>query len=376
MKSKLLGVLCFAVLCVTLALGLSPFHTPRNDVAWLKGANGLAFGRYGSILSSGALQVADSQEEASGSIEILVQPDRWSTSATFLALYRPEKQLVFRLRQSLEDLELQAEVQSDALTPETHFYVGDAFYQALRRKQPVFVTITSGWRGTAVYLDGVPAKTGSHFWIPTGALTGRLIVGDSPRQPDSFRGRIEGLAIYDAELDGAQVLRHYQTWKRNGRPDVAPNERNIALYLFDEHAGNTIGNHAREDPALYIPERYTVVDKIILEPFWKEFNFSRSYWGGNVKNIIGFIPLGFCFYAYFVIAHPVKRAALVTVGVGTVVSVSIEILQAFLPMRDSGTTDIITNTLGTFVGVACYKVAYSVCVKRFPWLGRLAAQSS
>jgi glycopeptide antibiotics resistance protein len=113
--------------------------------------------------------------------------------------------------------------------------------------------------------------------------------------------------------------------------------------------------------ALQIPERYTVVDKIFLEPFWHEFEFSGSYLSSAIKNVIGFVPFGFCFYTYLRVLR-VKYAALTTVILGTAVSVTIEVLQAYLPTRDSGTTDIFTNTLGTWVGVA----VYDLVVPRLP----------
>jgi glycopeptide antibiotics resistance protein len=109
------------------------------------------------------------------------------------------------------------------------------------------------------------------------------------------------------------------------------------------------------------------LDKIFLEPFWREFNMSWSYWESALKNIVGFIPFGFCVFPCLS-AHKLKRAALVTVILGTLVSLTIEVLQAYLPTRDSGTTDLFTNTFGTYFGVVAFKVVSPVLAARFPWL--------
>ena len=90
-----------------------------------------------------------------------------------------------------------------------------------------------------------------------------------------------------------------------------------------------------------------------------------SYWKAALKNIVGFIPLGFCFYAYVGTLLPIKRAKLVTVALGAVVSFTIEILQAFLPTRDSGTTDILTNTLGTWMGIMSCRLAIPALLRFF-----------
>jgi VanZ like family len=367
MRPALLGFLGFAILCITLTLGLWPFHAPRNDVTWLKSANGLVFGKYGTVLSSGTLRERNSQDDNGHTIEIRVLPDRWN-SATLLTLYNPENATRFALRQSLSDLELVAEANGSRKV----MYVDEALSLSLRQKKPVDVTVTSGQAGTRVYIDGLLARAVSQFQVRAGSFAGRLILGDSPLQPDSFRGEILGLAIYGVELDPARPLRHYETWTAEGRPEIVPGDRNQALFLFNEHAGRTVRNQAMASCDLYIPEKYEVVDKIRLEPFWKEFEFTRSYWSGNLKNVVGFLPLGAFFYFYFRTVCASGRAMLATVALGAFVSLTIEVLQAFLPTRDSGTTDLITNTLGTCLGVLCYKVARPFLEEAFPWLGTFA----
>jgi len=94
---------------------------------------------------------------------------------------------------------------------------------------------------------------------------------------------------------------------------------------------------------------------------------SREYWRAVLKNIVGFVPLGFCFYLYLS-ARQDKWAILLTIVVGAIVSLMIEILQAFLPTRDSGMTDVITNTLGTGIGVLLYRQVHTVLAERFPQL--------
>ena len=177
-------------------------------------------------------------------------------------------------------------------------------------------------------------------------MTGHLILGDSPGQSDSWSGEVRSLAIYNCALTSKQVFDHYSAWVHTGRPEITGDEQNIALYLFQERRGVVARNQVQSGVDLYIPRKYQVMEKIALEPFWTEFEMTRSYWGAALKNIVGFIPLGFWFYAYLTVLLPGKRVTLLTICLGTTVSLTIEVLQAFLPTRDSGTTDIITNTIG------------------------------
>jgi glycopeptide antibiotics resistance protein len=58
------------------------------------------------------------------------------------------------------------------------------------------------------------------------------------------------------------------------------------------------------------------MDKAILELAWAEFEMSTNYWAALFKNIVGFVPFGFCFNAYFSAESCISRPRLITVIVG------------------------------------------------------------
>jgi glycopeptide antibiotics resistance protein len=129
----------------------------------------------------------------------------------------------------------------------------------------------------------------------------------------------------------------------------------VALYRFDEGGGNVVHNHVTSATDLIIPERFFVLHEQFLERPWDEFRNDRSYWKEVGINVAGFIPLGFFFCAYFSLVRRAEYPAAVTIVLGFAVSLTIEVLQAFLPTRDSGMTDLITNTFGTAAGVMAFR---------------------
>ncbi len=336
-----------------LVVGLWPFHSPRNQVTWLSGGKGLQFGRHGVILSSGRFRATDNSPDSPGSLEIWFEPARTWDSASLLCFYAPERRQQFSLLQSLTDLRLQSDILEEHYqTLTSRLDVADVFWQG----KPAFVTIASKGGQTSVYLNGAPAMPTASFHISSRDFTGKLIIGNPPRAGESWRGQVRGLAVYDDALAPAQVRQDFETWSRKGRPDISGTDRPVALYLFDEHAGNVIHNQVPRGTDLYIPDHYEVVDQAFLRPFWVEYYPAWGYWKSVVLiNVVGFIPLGFLFCAYFSLSGRISRPALATILLGFTVSLTIECLQAFLPTRDSGTTDLITNTLGTCIGVWIYR---------------------
>ena len=347
-----------------LVLGLWPFHSPRNQVTWLSGGNGLQIGRHGVILSSGRFRATDNSPNSPCSLEIWFEPARTWDSGSLLSFYAPERRRQFSLLQSMTDLSLQNDILEEHYqTLTSRLDIANVVWQG----KPAFLTIASKGGQTSVYLNGAPVMPSASFQISSPDFAGRLIIGNPPRAGESWSGRVRGLAVYDDALSPAQVRQDFETWSRKGRPDISGTDRPVALYLFDEHAGNVIHNQVPGGTDLYIPDHYVVVDQAFLRPFWVEYDPSRGYWVGVVLyNIVGFIPLGFLFYAYFSLSGRIRRPALATILLGFTVSLTIECLQALLPTRDSGTMDLITNTLGTCIGAWIYRWSFWKV-----WLGRI-----
>jgi hypothetical protein len=358
---KLLRVACGLLLGGILVAGLWPFHSPRNEVTWFAGGNGLRFGRHGMILSSGKFKAANVPADAPCSLEIWFEPARTAGSGTLFAFYAPGNPRQFSLFQSSAFLGVGSNLREERYqTPTTRFYVGDIF----RQGKPVFVTVTANGGQTSVYVDGVLARTAPQFPLSSQDFAGKLVIGNMPRAGNSWSGLLRGLAFYNQEITPAQVAHHYETWTEKGRPDVSENERAMALYLFDERAGRVIHNQVPSGSGLYIPDRYLVLDQTLLSPPWVGFHPNWSYYKDVLINIGGFIPFGFLFCAYFSLAGRIKTPALLTILLGFTLSLTIESLQSFLPTRDSSTTDVITNTLGTCLGAWLYCLGF--------WRGLLA----
>ena len=360
----LLRTICAFVLLGILVAGLSPFHAPKNAVSWSSGGGGLYLGKYASIVSAGPFKADISRTDGACSLEIWLAPRRVRSSGTILAFYWPESGITpFALRQSLGDLVIQRPSQDRLRRPKkAKVYVDDVF----SRQKPVLVAITSDQSGTTVYGDGAFVRKYPNFTFLNGDLSGRLIVGNSPVTTDDWSGQVRGVAIYDRELTANEVSQHFVSWTNGAGKALATTQGAVALYLFDERGGNIVHNQIDSATDLLIPERFFVLHEQFLERPWDEFRQDWNYWRDVCINVAGFIPLGFSFFAYFLTVRKLKRPVLVTVVLGFAVSLTIEVLQSLLPTRDSGMTDLITNTLGTALGVLAFKYGAAWIVPQIP----------
>ena len=114
---------------------------------------------------------------------------------------------------------------------------------------------------------------------------------------------------------------------------------------------------------LQIPDYFQVLYPPFLQRFWKNWGWHWGFWQDGLVNIIGFLPLGFFFCAYFSASRPLSRAIVLTIILGCAASFIIEATQFYLPTRDSDSMDLINNTLGTVFGALAYRPRF---VKKAP----------
>lgn len=360
-----LGTICILVLGCVLVAGLWPFHAPKNAVSWLSG-NGISLGRHGSLVSAGMFEARNVSEGNPCSLEIWLAPTRVDSAGTILSFYQPITETVsFSLRQSLGDLVIQR------ISPHRTPRKSKLYVETFRDLKPVFVTITSGPAGLSVYVNGNRVRKSSGPSFSSQNLTGQLIIGNAPTTTDSWSGQLRGVAIYDHELSPADVSLRYEEWTHGRIVNSSETDGVRALYRFDEGKGSVAHNQSGSAPDLSIPEHFFVLREPFLERPWNEFHPDWAYCKDVAINVFGLVPLGFFFNAYLSIVKKIRRATGFTIALGLATSLTIEVLQSFLPTRDSGTTDLFTNTLGTALGA----VLFVWSMKR-GWFGRLGVPST
>jgi hypothetical protein len=355
-------VLCTTAVLAVLAATLWPFDAfEPNGVHWLQGANGLRFENDGLVVSAEPLTPPETHDSESYSLELLLRPASVGWSYTIFAVYDPTLPRQFMVRQWKDGLLVthNADVDRDK-TRTIKFDVNHVF----RPGRLVLVTISSGTRGTTVYVDGQTAESVPRFKISRSEMAGEIVLGTSPVAYHPWQGELRGLAIYAKDLTPAEALRHYEQWSEpSGHPDL---DGAMARYRFAEAVGRAVRNEVVSGPNLQIPATFSVPHKGMLRSAATEFRADWPYVTAAVLNIAGFIPLGLVFGAYLGWTRGRWQAICIATVACGMLSFVIEVLQYYIPRRSSGTTDIITNTLGAALGAM---LTHSSVVRRV--LGRM-----
>ena len=345
--AKTLARLCVLVTFGTLVCTLWPFDAfPPNRVSWLEQSNGICFRQRGVVLSQPQPEQSASDATPS-SLELWIRPAQTNSVSTILNIYDPANPHRFLIRQYLIGLIISRDVASPyRKSARVKVDVNDG----LQEKRLSFLTLSSTSKGTSVYFDGTLKKFFPHFRISYKDIAGQIVLGSSTVQPDTWPGEVHGLALYSRELKPLEVSQSYREWIGGQRGTALVSNDAISKYLFDERAGNIIHDLGTGHKDLFIPKTYGVPHHSFLTPPWREFDPTWDYFWDVLRNIVGFMPFGFLVCALLWRSDRFGRAVLYSTLLGALLSFSIELMQAYIPQRASGITDILTNTLGAVLG--------------------------
>jgi hypothetical protein len=354
---KYLGGICLTILIIILIAGLWPFNFfPKNKVAWLQDKNGVYFSGQGMILSLDSLN--DPQQlllnKKSITIEILIHPTEEPPDNInrILSIYDTEGSEITFLGQWKKHLIIQSRIKRPVGNI-LHSEIG--VDDALGKDQDYLLSITSGTEGTAIYINGQPARSYPRHRL-LGSITSKkigFILGNSPVGKNSWKGRIMGLAIYNRTFPAVEVFKHYQLYLENHFTIHTEKEECIGLYLFNEKQGSSVRDYSNLNNHLTIPTLFRPVKKIILETSWNDFRWNKSFVQDTIVNLLGFVPLGFFFTAFLLKASNWKKKIIYisVVATGFAISLTIELSQIYLPSRYSELDDVICNSVGTVLGI-------------------------
>lgn len=234
-----------------------------------------------------------------------------------------------------------------------------AVREALLPLKKRFLTITSGEKGTRVYIDGqlAGAKKDLLLKVPDEIAKARLILGNSAYGNHYWIGDIYGLAIYGHKLSAKDAKYHFKRWVKEQNFSFARDAEPEALYIFNEKSGEMAFDQAGENHHLQIPSKMHILRREVLGLPWNGVRLDRSFLIDIFLNILGFIPLGFVLNAILLNKDGFfeKHSCLITVSFCFLISLVIELAQSWMPSRSSQMLDLILNTFGAYLGVIFYR---------------------
>jgi hypothetical protein len=352
------GWLSLAIVAGYFMVGLWPFaFRPPNRVGWLVDRAGLHFEPYGIADDPASLPMPElngaARPSANFTVELWVEAQHEPANNVFniLTIHNPRLPLDFMLGQWKQDFLLRATTQHTQ-PADTIREVG--MDDVLPEQRARFITVRGDGAGIDFYFDGSVAGHFPQFALNAEALNGRLILGNDASGKHSWTGRLFGLALYDRTLNPKEIARHNTLWTQGRARQLVNAPGLAALYLFDESRGPQANDSSGNRHRVVIPAIFKPIHRDFLLPPWKDVSYNRPDYSDIAINVFGFMPFGFCFFLHrhALRPHRLVTNALLVVLAGVAISLTIEIIQAWLPNRTSSMNDLLTDTAGTLLGVA------------------------
>ena len=356
------AVICLLMVVGILVLGLNPEDFKfTNNVTWLHPSAGLAFGKYGLAYS----EPFDWSNLGHGR----AANDEWSLELALKVDHKPQEGFSFIF--TLHDGDDQSQVM---LGQWQHYLIlmrGDDYDHSRKLPRLTYdmtphlsrkslLSICSGPNGTRLYVNGNLVKANQALKLPLPGQNGgvRFTVGNSVYGIHSWQGHVYGLALYSHALEADQAVRHFRQWQASETFTYAIQGNPALLYLMSEGQGAQAGEQVAGVHHLVIPPLMPVLKKDVLGFPYTAFKFNYFFIEDFVINLVGFMPFGFILT--ITLAGLKGKAnqyrVMWAVAAGLLLSLFIEVTQAWLPSRTSSLIDLVLNTTGTWLGAISAKL--------------------
>jgi VanZ family protein len=174
-----------------------------------------------------------------------------------------------------------------------------------------------------------------------------LVLGSHPNGKYPWKGIFYHLTILDRTVT-AETLKNARTLFQ----DAAA----VLQYSFDEQNGTTVIDHGMLPPApITVPAGFRPYERMLLQSprdYWPEPR--RPHLRDILANLIMYLPVGYLMALLVGHRHGSTIAVVAPILFALGMSFAIEVLQAYLPSRNSSTVDVLVNGLGSYLGVLAH----------------------
>jgi hypothetical protein len=366
-KKSILGILCLLVTAGLLFVGLWPFDLcPKNRAYWLPDEKGTYFdGQHRRFkLSVGGIAYTPSPlrsskrppcEKGSFTIDIDLRPALDFTDGVphILAFIDSSGKELLYLGQWKQWLIVRWFSHDKAGNRwRKEIGVGDALVKDKTQR----LTLVSNRTTCNIYVNGELAKNFQDTSLksekePIGGYY--LVLGNSREVKSPWTGSILALKVYDRALGEQEIGRDREDWATGSDS----REGLIAAYVFDKNGGREIPDLSGNRNTITIPGLITAKNTVLTWPDWnleKRAPLTKDL----IVNVLGFVPFGFLLSLW---KEQTSRSGrwrsyLFAILAGALISLGIEVAQAFIPARDSSMMDFLCNTGGTVVGAGFWEL--------------------
>lgn len=215
----------------------------------------------------------------------------------------------------------------------------------LSKDTPILLSLVNTGDSLRMYVNG-SLKRSFPEGIPLNTYLKKdcpLSLGNSVSGDEQWEGVLNFFNLYNRALTQVECSNHFFNWQH----------AHFGKYLFYS------STNSEKVDSLSLPimtsKMFIPLEPKLLTPPWIDFKTEFNYASDIILNLIAFIILGFLALAYFSFYFK-TRLLLIIIAISNsfFISITIEILQMFLPSRTSQLSDLIMNTLGGYLGALLF----------------------